>query len=347
MQVEIIKLKKNTLNIVLLICLSTKILVAQEAHFSQYFTLPLLTNPAYAGIHNQSKVGLIYRNQYNALPSSYISYGVCYDTYVPGIHGGVSLEVVKDDVGNGILQNQHAGFSYAYQNAINKKIAFSFGMEALCNFNFINFSKIVVYNMLIQQTCDVIQSLQNVENFNAPNSKIFIDVNAGGVIFNDNFYAGIGMSHLTKPNDAWVGNHIIPILLNIQAGYLFRPKDAKKRNDSWYFSPNIYFLNQQNMHEINFTALAGLGYAQAGIGYRNSSNSDAMIFHLAFLNGIFRIGYSYDFNISTKYFQPRNAHEISIQYIFKHNKSGVGENDWGRNETNNRKKRIKCPNFFR
>ncbi len=320
---------------------------AQDVHFSQYFTLPMLTNPAYAGIHNESKIGLIYRNQYNALPSSYISYGVCYDAYSPKLHGGIGLEVVKDDVGNGILQNQHAAFSYAYQNAITKKIAFSFGMEAICNFNTINVSKIVVYDMLSQQTGDVIQSLQNVENFNSATSKIFMDVNAGGVIFNDNFYAGFGITHLAKPDDAWVGSHIVPMLLNLQAGYLFRPKDVKKRNDTWYFSPNIYYLNQQNMHEINFTALAGLGNAQAGIGYRNASNGDAMIFHLAFLNGIFRIGYSYDFNISTKYFSPRNAHEISIQYIFKRKKRTTGENDWSINETNNKNHRIKCPNFFR
>ena len=340
-------MKKTFFNIILMMWLWIAKSEAQDVHFSQYFTLPLLTNPAYSGIHNQTKVGLIYRNQYNALPSSYISYGACYDVYVPTMHGGISLEALKDQVGTGILQNEHVGLSYAYQNAINRKIAFSFGMQALCNFNFINASKIIVYDMLSQQNGNTIQSLQNVENFNTPSTKIFMDINAGGVIFNDNFYTSIGLSHLAKPNDVWVGSHTIPMLLNLQAGYLFRPIDAKKRNDSWYFSPNIYYLKQQKMHELNITALAGLGYAQAGLGYRNAGNADAIIFHLAFLNGIFRIGYSYDFNISTKYFSPRNAHEISIQYIFKHQKKGVGENEWGRSETNNKRKRIKCPNFFR
>jgi type IX secretion system PorP/SprF family membrane protein len=181
-----------------------------------------------------------------------------------------------------------------------------------------------------------------------PSSKVFADINAGGLIFNDNFYAALGAAHLARPDDGWVQSNVIPIQTNLQAGYIFKPKKLEKNdNENWYFSPNIYFLSQQKMHEINITALAGLGYAQAGIGYRNSTNADAMIFHIAFLNNQFRIGYSFDFNISTKYYLPRNAHEISIQYLFKRKRKGVDENNWSQNETNHRNRRIKCPNFFR
>ena len=338
-------MKKKYWNIVLLILMSSR-LIAQDIHFSQYFSLPLLTNPAYAGIHNETKLGLIYRNQYNAIPASYATYGVSFDTYSNFMHGGIGVQVVKDDQANGMLQNHYAGLSYAYQNALSKKIAFSFGMEAMAHFNQINVSKIVVYNMISQQTGQIISSLQSVENINFPSSKFFFDVNSGAVIFNNNFYSGLGVLHLNQPNDGWQTSHSMPLAVNFETGYLFKPSTLKK-DDAWYFSPNLLYLNQHGNHEINFTALAGLGHAQAGLGIRNASNMDALIFHFGFLTGTFRVGYSFDLNISTKYFNFRNSHEISLQYVFTKKKKTSDENNWSNNETNHARKRIKCPNFFR
>ena len=309
--------------------------------------MPLLANPAYAGIHHETKLGLIYRNQYNSLPLSYSTFGFTFDYYSQALHGGVGLQVVKDAQADGILQNQNAAVSYNYQNALTKKIAFSFGMEFMMHFNSLNTSKIVVYDMLNQQNGSIYQSLQMAEPSSIPSSKVFADFNAGTVIFNNNFYAGIGFLHLSKPDDGWVSLHIIPMLFSFQTGYLFRPKTLRKKDDTWYYSPNLYFTHQQNMHEINFTNLVGLGNFQTGIGIRNSTNMDALIFHIGFLTDNFRIGYSFDLNIATTYFTPRNAHEISIQYLIKNKRKTSAENDWGKNETNHNLKRIKCPNFFR
>jgi type IX secretion system PorP/SprF family membrane protein len=327
------------------VCFNSK---AQDVHFSQYFNLPLFTNPAYAGIHQNTKVGLIYRNQYQSMPAAYVNYGIVADFYTPKIHGGVGLKIVKDDEADGIIQNQEAAISYAYQNQINKKVAFRFGMEASYHINQLNVSKIVVYDMIDPKTGLVYQPLQSAETNIPHSSKQFFDVNSGLIFYNKDFYTALGVLHLAKPDDGFGKSHSLPLAINFQTGYIFRTNQKIKSADDWYFSPNLFFSSQNKMKEIYVNALAGLGNAQAGLGLRNSGkNRDALIFYLGFSNGTLKAGYSYDLNISSTYFYLRNGHEISIQYMFQKKKHAQGGNDWGGNETKSKNRRIKCPNFFR
>jgi type IX secretion system PorP/SprF family membrane protein len=321
---------------------------AQDQHFSQYFNLPLFANPAYAGIHQHTKVGLIYRNQYQSMPGAYATYGVVADLYSQSIHGGLGLKIIKDDEANGILQNQQIAISYAYQNQINKKIGFRFAMEGAYHLNQINLSKIIVYDMIDPQTGRTILPLQTAETNLPHNSRQYIDVNSGVLIFNNDFYASLGAAHLAKPDDGFSKPHVVPLQINFQGGYIFRTKQKIKTADDWYFSPNLFFSTQNKMTEIYINALAGLGNAQAGLGIRKSgSNADALVFYFGFAKSDFKVGYSYDLNISSKYFYLRNAHEISIQYQFHKAKKGYYGNEWSNNETKSKNRRIKCPKFFR
>jgi type IX secretion system PorP/SprF family membrane protein len=321
---------------------------AQDGHFSQYFNLPLFTNPAYAGIHQNLKVGLIYRNQYQSMPAAYSTYGIVADVYSHKLQGGLGLKIIKDDEANGIIQNQQAALSYAYQNQINKNIAFRFGMEAAFHFNQLNVSKIVVYDMLDPRTGLVYQPIQAAENYTPQSSKQFFDVNSGLIFYNNDFYTALGALHLAKPNDGFGKAHQTPLAINFQGGYIFRTKQHITSKDDWYFSPNLFLSFQDKMKETYINALAGLGHAQTAIGFRNSGkNIDAVIFYFGFSNGIFKAGYSYDLNVSSKYFYLRNGHEISIQYLFERKKKTNLANNWSGNETKSKGRRIKCPKFFR
>ncbi len=334
--------------IYILILLQSFSAKAQDVHFSQYFNLPLFTNPAYAGIHQQIKVGAIYRNQYQSMPAAYSTYGIVGDIYSHKLQGGLGLKIIKDDQANGIIQNQQAALSYAYQNQINRKIAFRFGMEAAMNFNQLNVSKIVVYDMLDPRSGLIYQPLQSAENYIPQTSKQFFDVNSGLIIYNNDFYGAIGALHLAKPNDGFGKSHQTPLAINLQGGYLFRTKQRIKSKDDWYFSPNLFLSFQDKMKETYINALAGLGHAQAAIGFRNSGkNMDALILYFGFSNGIFKAGYSYDLNVSSKYYYLRSGHELSIQYIIERKKRTSFGNNWTGNETKSKGRRIKCPKFFR
>ena len=105
---------------------------AQDPAFSQFFANPLYLNPAMAGTgscNGGGRVALNYRNQWPSLPGTFITTSASYDQHFDNIGGGVSLLLLDDRAGEGLLRSQTVSAGYSFQLDVNRKFTMRFGIE--------------------------------------------------------------------------------------------------------------------------------------------------------------------------------------------------------------------------
>ena len=97
---------------------------AQDPEFTQFYAAPVYTNPAMAGTgscNGGGRVVLNYRNQWPSLPGTFITTSASYDQHFDNIGGGVSLLLLDDRAGEGLLRSQTASAGYSFQLDVNRK----------------------------------------------------------------------------------------------------------------------------------------------------------------------------------------------------------------------------------
>ena len=136
------------------------------------------------------------------------------------------------------------------------------------------------------------------------NNTIF-DAGAGLLAFSGKYYGGISIHHLTTPNEGFlnVNNGLVeglPLRVSLHGGAQFIVKEGNKRQPASFISPNILFLKQGDQGQLNVGAYYSMGLVFAGGWYRHAfGNPDAAIAMVGFSYNVFKIGYSYDFTLSS------------------------------------------------
>ena len=200
------KIVRNSLIVV--ICVFTFQLRAQDPMFSQAFFNKMSYNPAYTG--NQLGVtGLIaHRSQWTAVPSTFNTSVVQISSALPMLNAGVGGMLYHNVEGSGKLRD----FSFdLYGSKVIKLVNQSsnkwfsyFGLGASVNQKSLNWDKLVFADQL-----DAVTGISGVSsNAQVPSnlSHIFPDFNAGVALKgmnNDVFYNfGFSMDHLLTPNES-------------------------------------------------------------------------------------------------------------------------------------------------
>ena len=104
----------------------------------------------------------------------------------------------------------------------------------------------------------------------------------------------------------------LPLKVSLHGGAQFIVKEGNNRNPASFISPNILFLKQGDQGQLNVGAYYSLGLVFAGDWYRHAfGNGDAAIAMVGVSYDIVKIGYSYDFTVSS--LSPTGgSHEISF-----------------------------------
>ena len=114
---------------VLILYLSIGLSVAQDMHFTQFYSSPLYLNPAFTGANVCSRVALTYRNQWPGISTAYKSYLFSADHYLDKYHLGIGLLLGNDEAGTGQLRTTIVVPSVAYEARLNKTIAVRLGVQ--------------------------------------------------------------------------------------------------------------------------------------------------------------------------------------------------------------------------
>ncbi len=304
---------------------------AQDPHFSQFFASPLTLNPAFTGKFDGTlRVAGNYRNQWPAFNNVYTTSTLSVDfpilkSKIPDYDTwGVGILALTDKAGGGVLTNNYLGLSTSYHKALDENgfqqlgIGFqgTYGQKRLDN------SKLVFEDQLTPfGFTGVTQDIFNTNNLNIN----YFDMNAG-ILFSsstdetNNFYIGASMYHINRPRESFQGGSWnIATRTTINAGGYFPVSDILTLHTS-----GIYQLQNKASETVVGAALA----AAIDPDSDNPSNvyigswlrlKDAIIPYLGLEFAGFRIGATYDVNVSSLKAgsESRGGMEISIIYVKK------------------------------
>jgi type IX secretion system PorP/SprF family membrane protein len=309
--------------------------IAQDIHFSQYYTSPLTLNPALtANINGMFRATFNYRNQWFTIPvlnsvAPYQTYQASFDMPILrerlGNDGfGFGGSFYTDKAGDGALQTFCGLASIAYHKSVDRygRARISLGLQAGVVSKQVNISNLIFENQLDGFGWNT--NLSNGENNFSNRNILYPDVNIGALWSHApkdliRYYLGFSMNHLSRPKESFLGDNRnrLNYRFNVNAGAEFFVNDDYR----FSISPTFLFMLQSNAQQYN-----------VGVGVNYYVNDDIAVFgggfyrvlDAAILNvGVelwnARIGFSYDINHSglKNASRAQGAMEVSLVYIFK------------------------------
>ncbi len=322
----------------------------QDVEMSQYFSAPLMLNPALAGISYGPRITLNYRNQWSALGTGfnggYTTYAAGFDMHIDALKAGVGASFVGDQIANGLYASYKASLMYSQQIKFNRHSALKIGLEGSYIHTGIEWN-----NLLWSDMINPLTGFYN--NVNVPNPTNEAspartgtntgDMSAGVVYFTEKLYVGFAVNNLLMHKESFTDVDAVTTPMNyvLHFGANLPIRHSKELKYNIWLSPNVLLVNQGKAFQEEGTLLCGISVIYFGLGYRNViANSDAVIGYVGFKKGKVRVGYSYDYTISTLLGQTGGTHELSFTF----NWSGSDDNS-----INPKKNRgyVPCPDILK
>lgn len=321
---------KNILSFLLLA--SSLVATSQDPHYTQFYTTPLLVNPAYAGVFSGNlRMGTIYRQQWSSLGSPYTSMVASVDgkLFNDGVYHqnpfNIGLMMQSDKTLKGALSSSNLTATAAYHIPLNMAGDQSLGLGLSATYgkrNF-NFNNLSAASQFTSGGFDL--SLPSGE-VAFENMKPYLSVGAGVLYCNTNeeegsfFEIGAAAFHVNSPLETilYEGTSVIPMRVSAHT-FLQR-----------YVSDDL-LMDLRLMYQLQ----TGADYLMGGFALKRLLESDpeGSLIGLgcwyrtgdAIAPNIFgefkslRVGFSYDIQLNgiRKTAAPASSMEFSLQYRFK------------------------------
>ena len=325
---------------------------AQDAHFSQFYSAPLLLNPAMAGtIDGTFRIASVYRDQWrSALEQPLKTYAFSGDTKFelgrtakqPDLVG-VGMTIYADRAGLYNLNTTTVTLTGAYHKAMSSKTNsyLSLGFQAGISQRSIGYSNLTFgdqFNAIDGYTLGTLEELP-------PNNYGVADFSIGLLYTakpskSMSYQVGGGFFHFNQPNISFYqqDDNVNPALIRenpLDAKLSLHASMSYSTSDAIRWNPRVLYLQQGQHNEANIGLGMRLqpdpGKAQAfhfGPWLRGTSHFDGFGIESVILMAGFEVnnwifGFSYDQNLEdlSGSRQGLNAFEVSIIYIGEHDNS--------------------------
>lgn len=303
---------------------STQTVISQNTEMSQYFAAPLHLNPAMAGVSYGPRVTLNYRNEWSGLGNGfnggYTTYMAGFDMHIDKIRGGFGALFVGDQIMNNLYGSYRVSLMYSQQIKFNRKMAMRIGVQGTYIHTRIKWNDLLWSDMINPYT-GFYNNVNNPNPTTEPNPGKTAtntgEFGAGLLFFTEKLYVGFAANNLLMHKESFSATADAKAAMKFafNFGAVLPIKHKKEMRYNIWLSPNVLFVNQGMAFQTQATFLAGISFVYFGLGYRNVIfNSDAVIGHLGFKKGKFRIGYSYDYTISKLMNKTGGTHELSFTF---------------------------------
>lgn len=284
----------------------------QDAIFSQHFSTPTYLNPAFAGTYECTRLVFNYRNQPYPDFGTFSTLNFSYDQPVESLGGGLGILATSDHQG-GLIMRNHISAIYSLHLQISRDLHLNFGAQAGYLRKDLNWNNLVFPNQFDPGTGETLPQTETRPDQTWHHAADFA---TGILLYNERFYGGAAIHHLTQPEESFFGNHPLPLKFTAHLGFhipLGQNGPAYQREESFFISPNIIFQHQAPFTRINYGLYAGFSKMVAGIWIRQDfSLPETLIFMLGLNPGKYRVAYSYDHSLSGFSGIFHGAHEISV-----------------------------------
>lgn len=302
--------------------------MAQDPHFSQYFSSPLTFNPAFTGYFDgKQRLALTYRNQWANTGDPYTTATASFDTKILQNHigsndrWGFGVHALYDKSAGGIFQDQYLSLSTGFHKGLDAEgdQSIGIGIQATMARSSIDFGRIYYNNQFAGSGFDI--SIPSGENINN-RSVTYMDLNAG-LLYNfkdergNHFSFGTAMYHIMKPKLSYFSNTSSGIASRYAAhagANLF-----VNETDNLFFSSHIMMQGGATEYVLGSAYGFSLGDTDntlyLGAWWRIA---DAWYPYAGLRTPDFQLGLSYDITGSDLKRQQKYAGslELSFQYFF-------------------------------
>jgi type IX secretion system PorP/SprF family membrane protein len=174
----------------------------------------------------------------------------------------------------------------------------------------------------------------------------YFDMAGGGLYFTENFWAGLSMSHINRPNQSLFmeGDARLPMRTSVHAGYRFPLDKMRLARSETRMTLAAHYKAQGTWDQFDLGGYIDHQRLSAGLWYRGLpifkaykpgyGNSEAVILMVGFeTEQQLRFVYSYDITISKLTMKSGGAHELSMIY------------EWPRQSKKRKHRTVPCPKF--
>jgi len=305
---------------------------AQDPNFSQFFVSPLTLNPALTGkFDGVYRVAGNYRAQWPSIYNAYTTGTVSYDVgilknRIPDYDQfGIGFLALTDKSGQGgIFQANYAALSLAYHKALDEDGFHQIGLGFQGAYTD---KKLYPYKAHFedQLTSSGWTGITSEVFTNQQLSATYFDMNMGllyngSTDGNNNFYLGASMYHINRHKESFHGaDYLLDPRVTIQAGGMMPVGEY----NAFHFSA----MQSRQSNAVN-TVIGGAYMLNINQDQNNPTNlylgswfrlGDAVIPYVGLEFGEFRVGATYDVNVSS--LKPgsnmKGGAEFSLIYIKK------------------------------
>lgn len=337
--------------IVIIYSIHISILYCQDPQYSQYYSAPLLLNPAFAGSSECYRAGANTRIQWPGLNRSFNTYSVFFDANLKSLRSGLGIVAVHDNIGTARLSTNEISAMYSYYVSVHKHANLRFGIQGTYASRNADYSSLIFEDqfngelLLNGSTADQIVNYSNTQ---------YLDFSGGVVLFGDELYwIGFSAHHLNRPDQSfYMGESRLPIKYSLHGGYnfVFEKGMGFKRGEFMRLIPTFHYKAQGKFDQLDVGVYMIEHRYLFGILYRglvikqheNIRNNDAVTLHFGYQFSHLEVHYSYDITTSRLgYENTFGSHEISIISTF------CGNIPPHKHHPKHRQMKLACPDFQR
>jgi len=310
---------------------------AQHAHFSQFYSSPMILAPSFAGMIDGSRLVLNYRDQWPNIPGNFVTYALAYDHYFHRQNSGIGVLILRDNAGSTDYNTTDIGVQYSY-DILAFKPRFSSewhirpGIFAKYTQIGINQSKLIFRDQISLQS--------NSNNFDISSTSAepalqhiqqrkFVDFSASVLTYSNRVWAGFTLDHILRPNISLIERDATQDFKYsiFGGGKVWIKKSSVKQKADMTVTLATYYRVQAGSDQLDIGAywskeplVLGMWFRGMPVAFNKQTgydNIDAIILLVGYeIYGV-RIGYSYDITVSRLINYTGGAHEVSLIYEFK------------------------------
>ena len=296
--------------VIMLLLISLNAAAQQDPQFSQYFMNQAAVNPAYTGLDNALSTTAQFRSQWVGMDGHPVTQNIALHSPVPVLHGGLGINLMNEQAG--VLRNTIVALTYSY---ILKTRAgdFSLGISG-------GAAQVNVDGSRLRAPDGVYTNGINHNDFLlpiVPVSGLAPDFSAGLFYNGKNFSVGLSANHVI-PQPVKLDAEGSSLQFDYERQYYLQMGYMANLSKTFAIRPSIMVKSGGSRLQGEADLLAVYkDFLWFGAGYRgfDDQTMDALIGILGIsISENLRLGYSYDYNMSSLGSANNGSHELVLNY---------------------------------
>lgn len=315
---------KTLLTLLFLLILIKPGFSQQDPQYSQYMFNTLVINPAYAGYRETQNISLLHRDQWTGFDGAPKTQSLIVDgAFGDNKKVGLGLSIINDKAGLQRQTSAHANYAYRIPVGEDARLAFGISVglgQFTLNSSSANLQDETDPNFADKQTFFVPEARFGIHYSNA---KFYAGLSATNLISNSINYEQVGKNTIARRGR----NYFLTAgyLVDLNSNFKFKPsflirEDIKGPTN---LDVNSYVLIKEALW-IGATYRTGVNLWKKNDWNNGTFNQNSLVGVVeAFVLKNLRVGYSYDYSLSSLGDYSNGTHEISLGLILKTTKKSA------------------------